>query len=1612
MEKRKASFSYSPTSNPSKHYRSESNRYAEYAAIAQYTVGWICALEEEYTCACRMLDEELHYPGAIGDSDDNTYVFGRIKEHYVVIGCLPAGRYGTNSAARVARDMVRTFPNLRFALMVGIGGGAPTLRNDVRLGDVVVSMPGHGFGGVIQYDLGRRLQDGRYLQTGQLNAPPDKLLSVMTEVRRLHNDKQKPDRIAEHVKRMSDMTDYQRPVVDQLYQTHYLHPEGTTCEQCDPTALVERPERQYHRLVHIHHGTIASGNTVLKDAIMRDAYVNDPHMNILCFEMEAAGLMNNVPCLVIRGVCDYCDSHKNDDWHKYAALTAAAYARELLLLLRPQRVISMPPWAGQVAHELQQISQNIATLVESQNSTHTQVDSVDQKIVWGKLSSAKGAEFDSYENQHDECLPGTRTELLHRIDEWTRSLHGKCIFWLSGMAGTGKSTILITLSRYLKSKQLLGASFFFKRGEEDRGNAKKLFPTLIQQLALSVPQLASSIRKVIEDNPYIAEKALNEQFDKLLLQPLLELDQDQDTTIIIVIDALDECEREADIQAILQLLPQVQKLTSVQLRFFLTSRPELGIQLGFKDISGDHQNLVLHEIPAQVLEHDISLFLKHKFSQIQKERSLPLNWPGEPNIHTLFSISVPLFISAATICRFIKDLNWDPEMRLAAILRDQANYASKMGKTYLPILNQLLTGQGKRESERMVQEFHNTVGFIILLHTPLPIKALAKLLGIEDTTVSSRLRLLHSVLSIPVEPHLPVRLLHLSFRDFLLDPDIEDTRFWVEKEEKHQGLLNKCLSIMRHSLKKNICNLSSYGTRRVLIDTDSVQLCLPLELQYSCRYWVHHLIECKDPVAELDNVFSFLKDHFLHWVEAMSILGIVAEVIGLIELLETITKGGGASDFLRDAKRFTLRNRQMADIAPLQLYISGLIFAPSTSIIKWEFARELPEWLQKLPSPEGNWGAELQTFKSLPGEIQSVAFSADSDSRLLLSLSYRDTVIIWDRATGSALHTINGCSAAFLLDCQYLVSGSKDGTVTLWDIATRAALKTFVVHQSEVTSFAVSQIGQLLAVACDDGKIKLWGLDTWVEKQELGEILPYVDAMAFSPDGLALAFILAHELLFVWDIANDAELINAHGLSCGVRCVTFSPDGELLASGEGGTIHLWSTVTWTVLHNLHVDFNFETVTSIAFLPDRLLVSGSSDGTIKFWDIVSAAKLQTLRGHLSHVSCVSVSWDYEVLASGDDDGTIKLWELVPLSKIPNLGDRYCHVQPAGLFRSNQTQQSAAIKGTNQLSDTYTGLDYRILEGHTEYIRCMALSPDGQLLASGSNDSTVKLWDIATGLELQSLDHEYHHVWSVVYSPDSRLLASGVDRGAVRIWDVATGAKLHDLIVHRDISATRYVAFSPDGLLLASACKDGSVKLWDTATGLIIHTLEAESGTEPVSTFLPDSQVLSFSPDSRMLASTFENGAVKVWNTAVGSRLMEKCHTKWKWDVSVAFSPDSTLLAGQFEDGTIKIWDTGTWTELQSLGLTDIISTLSFSSEALRLRTNLGYLDIEPWYDINTSTSAEPDCDIFVRESRWVAIGDQEVLWLPPEYQPSCFKAMRHILALGHASGRISFIRFSF
>jgi hypothetical protein len=245
--------------------------------------------------------------------------------------------------------------------------------------------------------------------------------------------------------------------------------------------------------------------------------------------------------------------------------------------------------------------------------------------------------------------------------------NSKPIFWLRGAAGTGKSTIARTVARTFAGQQQLGASFFFKRGERERGNAKRFFTTIATQLAVRVPEIRPQITKAIDADPDISEKALQNQFERLILQPLSEVGSLPKTVLIVVIDALDECAQDSDIRAILQLLSRTKDLKPVSLRIFVTSRPELHVRLGFRRIPDDtYEFLVLEEVSNETIEHDIHIYLEHELTRIREERSLPLEWPEKRQIQALVKMAVPLFIFAATVCRFVGELSGNPRRRLAS----------------------------------------------------------------------------------------------------------------------------------------------------------------------------------------------------------------------------------------------------------------------------------------------------------------------------------------------------------------------------------------------------------------------------------------------------------------------------------------------------------------------------------------------------------------------------------------------------------------------------------------------------------------------------------------------------------------------------------------------------------------------------------------------------------------------------------------------------------------------------------------------------------------------------------------------------------------------------------
>ncbi|OJJ42530.1 hypothetical protein ASPZODRAFT_147170 [Penicilliopsis zonata CBS 506.65] len=316
----------------------------------EYTVGWVCAHGIDFTVAEAMLDETHGEPQTpLLLADHNTYVLGAVNGHKVVVACLPRDEIGGFSAAAVAKDMMHTFPRIRFGLVVGIGAGIPRYDGggdiaDIRLGDVVVGSSNTVDGGVVVYDFGKRLADGSFDTRYALDRPPRSLRTALNRL--VSKNRLQGSQVSVLIDQMLDKypvlleAGFGRPeqATDRLFRSEYRHVAGYTCARCDPAGEVDREswKRRTSKPV-VHYGTIATGSSVVKHAPTRDD-IQYKHQAI-CLETEAAGLVNCFPCLVIRGISNYADSHKNDTWRNYAAAAAAAYAKELLGVVHIRDVV-------------------------------------------------------------------------------------------------------------------------------------------------------------------------------------------------------------------------------------------------------------------------------------------------------------------------------------------------------------------------------------------------------------------------------------------------------------------------------------------------------------------------------------------------------------------------------------------------------------------------------------------------------------------------------------------------------------------------------------------------------------------------------------------------------------------------------------------------------------------------------------------------------------------------------------------------------------------------------------------------------------------------------------------------------------------------------------------------------------------------------------------------------------------------------------------------------------------------------------------------------------------------------------------------------------------------
>ncbi|EXL92615.1 hypothetical protein FOIG_14355 [Fusarium odoratissimum NRRL 54006] len=1178
----------------------------------------------------------------------------------------------------------------------------------------------------------------------------------------------------------------------------------------------------------------------------------------------------------------------------------------------------------QIIHQVLQI--DIADILLDVN---LQAKLAQRKAAIESLPLAEGAAFDSQAEQHNPgCLKNTRVALLAQIAAWIEDENAKTIFWLNGMAGTGKSTISRTVAASAQRKDKLGATFFFKQGETDRGSLTKFFTTLARHLAANQPAYTAHLVEMISNDTGIFEKTSQVQFKRLIIDPIVASAKSlpDSCTITIVIDALDECEKAEDIKLLVDLLSQTAIIQKPKIRVLITSRPELPVRLGFSAVEGAFQNCILHQMPQNVVEQDIATYLRHDMSKIRKEwnasvaedRRIDPNWPESKDIGILAKRAAPLFIFAATMCRFVGDRKLgSPDKQLLRLLaQNNTSDTSRMGLVYSPALNQLIAGASETERKDILRRFFRIIGTIICLASPLSTTSLSRFLGTPRDEIDLLLDNLHSVLSIPTTPNRPVRMLHLSFRDYLLDRSNRvQNPFWISGKEMSRYLTKVCLATMKIRLKVDICGVRSPETKPANITRKQVTTCLPPEVQYACLYWSLHL-----QLAGLnDDIISSLEDFFknrlLMWMEALILMGRAWQISGLLKGVKTVLQkmpNDSLAGFVPDALRFLQANISVISSNPLQIYC-GLVFNPENSVIRKAVISQVPKWITSKPSVAADWNSCLQVLEGHKELVNAVAFSPDS--KLLISTSNDRSIRAWHWDTGECIHEFKDqqnpiCSSAMSPDGRTVATASNSGVICIWSLTTGSCLATLGAEFSDtISSIAFSPNSKSIYTLSSDMGVRCWDVGTKRCTYELPPRPGAVGTAVFSPDLKSIAFWSRDNKVELRDVNTGKSIIELTGYQRRVKEVTFSPNSKYIAVlSDHSTFRIWDRdAPQKCLHQF--SGHKKRIKMLTFSPNsKAIASGSEDNSVRVWDIVKGISLAESFGFGDGIERLLFSPDSKFLTSASMDCTMVTW--------------------------------------NWATDESVG----ILQGHSGLVTSMLFSPDSSVLASFSVDQTIRIWDWKKGVDESNLHHDFGKVVSLRISPDGTRVATLSADKKVRVWSTATSVCLQELdwgkylYPEYPLLGSPIPFFSHDSAMVGLSPVPQTSRIWNIENGEEVLAMDACHPAQKVYLFpSSDSQRVAVVPQGKE--------AFCIWHMKEGKFVLTQALSTPGYEAfKILFTPDlkiviASLLDVHETETCVWAWDLTTakrlWTKsLPGFGMRVDKSPLAMSIDGFCTAAILG------------------------------------------------------------------------
>ncbi|KAF9645378.1 WD40 repeat-like protein [Thelephora ganbajun] len=806
------------------------------------------------------------------------------------------------------------------------------------------------------------------------------------------------------------------------------------------------------------------------------------------------------------------------------------------------------------------------------------------------------------------CLGGTRTDVLLQLEDWLKDEHGQRVFWLNGLAGTGKSTIAQTFAEIAFAEGKLGAGFFCSRDFEGRSNLQAIFPTLAFQLAYQYPPFREQLLQVLRASPDIGRESLCSQLEKAIVGPF----KTTHIRTLIIIDALDECKDEEPASAILSVLSRcVDEIPDV--KFFITGRPEPRIRSGFrlKSLRPITEVLRLHDVERSSVDSDIKLFFRTRLTDIAKTRSdcnFAENWPDSSAIDILCEKAGGFFIYASTVVKFV---------------------ASKS------------------------------------VFNPLSVRALSDLLKVPN--ISTTLRSLHSLLLVPDSEKMadPIRPFHKSFPDFLTDPKrCKDKRFFVKPGVHHTEILLSCLNLMRERLKENICNLDDYAILSEVKDL-SVRRKDHIgdALEYACQFWTKHLLEIPGSSPHIEEVHKainrFFTTHLLCWIEVLALtgnLGIGAHAINDVEqwcdlVYHSVLPLSPSSSWL--CKYYS------PELSKEVRVIKGLPAEwgiCSRTVLFSYYPMTISCWNYTIAvgfqSPSGDitilsiiTGSQIAVLSGHTDTVRSVTFSPDGLS--LVSGGDDKTVKLWDVQTGGAIKTFYGhtrlvWSVSISANSAMIASGSEDRTICLWDVKT-GGCHHIIKQQDFVGQVSFSPIDPQCLISVSGAKVWQWDING----HQIGSAYngSYI---AFSSDGSQIA-LYYEDTVTVQNSKSRVVVAEFHVATSYARHCCLSPDGKFAAAAANNIIYVWDIASSDpYLVQTFIGHTYP-ITSLAFSSPSSLISTSYDNSVKFWQISTSTDPvitdpKSTSPTSAIIKSVTLQSKYGIAITSDSNGVVRTWDI--------------------------------------------------------------------------------------------------------------------------------------------------------------------------------------------------------------------------------------------------------------------------------------------------------------------------------------------------------------------------------